>query len=87
MTTTSDRFDVLCDVIEDWLETHKALTRAGIKYEGVERRKLRGTSTCMTPGSTAMSGTARRCASGSPTCEIPRGRRTRLIPARARAGV
>ena len=26
---------MLCDVIADWLEAHKALTRAKIKYEGI----------------------------------------------------
>ena len=36
MTTTNDRYDVLCDVIADWLEAHKALTKAKIKYEGIK---------------------------------------------------
>ena len=35
MTTTTDPYDVLCDVITDWLEKHKGLTKAKIKYEGV----------------------------------------------------
>ncbi len=34
-TTINDRYDVLCDVIADWLEAHKSLTKAKIKYEGV----------------------------------------------------
>jgi hypothetical protein len=39
MTTTSDRYDVLCDVIEDWLKAHKSLTKAKIRYPGVATPK------------------------------------------------
>jgi len=35
MTTDDDRYDALCDVIVDWLGRHKALTRAGKKFEGI----------------------------------------------------
>jgi hypothetical protein len=35
MMTTTDPYDVLCDVITDWLEKHKGLTKAKIRYEGV----------------------------------------------------
>ncbi len=35
MTTPNDRYDVLCDVITDWLEAHESLTKAKAKYEGV----------------------------------------------------
>jgi hypothetical protein len=37
--TTSDRYDVLCDVIADWLEAHKALTKAKLRYEGISTPK------------------------------------------------
>ena len=36
---TKDRYDVLCDVVADWLEAHKGLTRAGAKYRGVSTPK------------------------------------------------
>lgn len=35
MTTTNDRYDVLCDVIADWLEEHKSLTKAKVMPGGV----------------------------------------------------
>ena len=41
---TNDRYDVLCDVIADWLETHKGLTKAKIKYAGVSTPKAARTS-------------------------------------------
>ena len=35
MTTADDRYDVLCDVIADWLDAHKELTKSGVKHEGI----------------------------------------------------
>jgi len=32
----SDKYDPLCDVIEDWYEAHKAATRAGNRPPGVQ---------------------------------------------------
>lgn len=32
---TRDRYDPLCDVIADWLNAHKALTKSGARPEGV----------------------------------------------------
>jgi hypothetical protein len=35
MTTANDRYDGLCDVIAEWLDRHKELTKAKVKFEGV----------------------------------------------------
>ena len=33
------KYDPLCDVVEDWYEMHKQLTRDGIKIPGVGMRE------------------------------------------------
>lgn len=39
MTTPDKRYDVLCDVIADWLQTHKDLTKEKDMPEGVNTPK------------------------------------------------
>jgi len=39
MTTADDPYDVLCDVIAEWLEAHKTLTKTKVRYEGVSTPK------------------------------------------------
>ena len=61
MTTTNDRYDVLCDVIEDLAGGPQGFSpRPRSSTRASKRRRPRGTSTCMTPASTATSGTARQ---------------------------
>jgi hypothetical protein len=82
--TTSDRYDVLCDVIADWLEAHKALTKAKLRYEGISTPKAARHEYLYQASLYGRARNGRALYETSTGCATESGRRARTRPRRSR---